>query len=156
VPESEVTQRSNGVFVIAGPATPIPARTRQTLSVTATASGNGRFLSLFGHRHAHTERFAVWQNDKLIYDSWDWQESVVYTYNSITTNPAPAPDQKKDGAVSGIVEIKAGDRIKIQCDVNNTSDNPLPFRNEVMTGEMCILFGSTVGATVRTSTRPGG
>jgi hypothetical protein len=152
VPESEVTQRSTGVFVIAGPWQGIPPHTRQALTMTATASGNGRFLSLFGHRHAHTERFAVWQNDNLIYDSWDWQESVVYTYNSITTNPSLAPDKKKDGALSGIVEIKAGDKIKIQCDVNNTSENTLTFRNEVMTGEMCILFGSTVGATVRGGT----
>ncbi len=152
VPESEVTQRSTGVFVIAGPWAGIPPHTRQALTYTATATGNGRFLSLFGHRHAHTERFAVWQNDNLIYDSWDWQESVVFTYNSITTNPALAPDQKKDGALSGIVEIKAGDKIKIQCDVNNSSDNTLTFRNEVMTGEMCILFGSAVGATVRGGT----
>jgi hypothetical protein len=149
VPESEVTQRSMGVMINAGPWQGIPPRTRQALTLTATATGNGRFLSLFGHRHAHTERFAVWQNDNLIYDSWDWQESVVYQYNSITTNPTPAPDQKKDGALSGIVEIKAGDPIRIQCDVNNTSDTTLTFRNEVMTGEMCILFGSTVGATVR-------
>jgi hypothetical protein len=47
-------------------------------------------------------------------------------------NPAPSPDQKKDGSLSGIVEIKAGDKIKIQCDVNNTSSNTLTFRNEVM------------------------
>ena len=113
VAESEVTQRSTGVFVIAGPWAGIPPRSRQALTYTATATGNGRFLSLFGHRHAHTERFAVWQNDNLIYDSWDWQ-TVVFTYNSITTNPPLAPDQKKDGALSGIVEIKAGDKIKIQ------------------------------------------
>jgi len=149
VAESEVTQRSNGVFVIAGPWSGIAPRTRQSLTYTATATGDGRFLSLFGHRHAHTERFAVWQNDNLIYDSWDWQESVVFPYNSITTNPPIATDQKKDGAVSGIVQIKAGDKIKIQCDVNNTSDTTLTFKNELMTGEMCILFGSTVGATVR-------
>jgi hypothetical protein len=104
---------------------------------------------LFGHRHNHTERFAVWRNDELVYDSWNWQDAVVFDYNSITTNNPPNPDANTDGAVSGILNVDTGDKIKIECDVNNTSDISLEFRNELNTGEMCILFGSSVGVSIR-------
>jgi hypothetical protein len=149
VPEHEVTQRSIPVMINAGPWQPVLPKTQRALTYTATVKGDGRFLSLFGHRHAHTERFAVWHNDNLIYDSWEWEESIVFPYNTLIKNPPLATEERKDGAVSGIVDIKEGDQIKIQCDINNTSDNTLTFRNELMTGEMCILFGSSVGATVR-------
>ena len=49
--------------------------------------GEGRIINLFGHRHAATDRFAVWKNDDLVYDSWNWQESVAFDYDSITKNP---------------------------------------------------------------------
>ena len=152
--EEDITQRASGVLVTAGPYRPIPARTMQSLTATSNMSNDGRIISLFGHRHAATERFAVWLNDDLIYDSWDWMESRLFNYDSITENPAPMPDKKIDGAASGIVSFKSGDRLKIQCDVNNTTDTPLRFANELYTGEMCILFGSSVGGAINEGTRP--
>jgi hypothetical protein len=147
VDASEVTQKTTTITVNAGPLQGIPAHTQRALKATATVTGgDGRIVNLFGHRHAHTERFAVWQNDKLVYDSWDWKESIAFDYNSITTNPPLNPDAKKDGAVSGQLPVKLGDKIAIECDVNNTSDQTLTFKNELYTGEMCILFGATVGA----------
>ena len=110
--------------------------------------GDGRIINLYGHRHAWTDRFAVWRNDELIYDSWDWVESVVYDFNSVTDNPPISPTGGSDGAVSGVLEIKNGDQIRIQCDVNNQSDNTLTFSNEAYAGEMCILFGASVDASV--------
>jgi hypothetical protein len=118
------------------------------LTQTTTINGTGRIISMFGHRHAWTDRFAVWHNDELVYDSWNWQESVVFNYDSITQNPAPNPGAKSDGATSGILDVVAGDTVKIECDVNNTSDQTLYFRNELYKGEMCILFGSSVGVAV--------
>jgi hypothetical protein len=146
--EDEITQRANGVSVTAGPYRPIPPHSKQSLTATSMMRGDGRILSLFGHRHAATERFAVWLNDNLIYDSWDWVESRLFNYDSLTQNPAPMPDKKIDGAASGVLEYKMGDALKIQCDVNNTTDVALRFANELYTGEMCILFGSSVGAGV--------
>jgi hypothetical protein len=93
----------------------------------------------------YTERFAVWINTDLIYDSWDWRESVTFMYDSITQNPPINTEGKTDGAVSGLVNVKAGDTLKYSCFVNNTSDVTLTFRNDVDTGEMCNLFGGTVG-----------
>jgi len=148
IEEKEITQKASGVSINAGPRQPIPARSRQSLTATSMVSGDGRIISLFGHRHSHTERFAVWLNDGLVYDSWDWEESRVFNYDSITQNPPPAPDKRTDGAVSGVLNVKRGDKIKIQCDVNNTSDQALRFANELNTGEMCILFGSSVGVGI--------
>lgn len=148
IDEKAITQKAAGVMINAGPFQGVPAHTKQSLTANSMISGDGRIISLFGHRHSHTERFAVWLNDGLVYDSWDWEESRLFNYDSITQNPAPAPDKRTDGAVSGVVKIKKGDKIKIQCDVNNTSDQPLRFANELNTAEMCILFGSTVGVGI--------
>jgi hypothetical protein len=148
VDESEVTQRTSPVIIAAGPWQGIPPHTKQVLTETTTIDGTGRIISMFGHRHNHTDRFAVWHNDDLVYDSWNWQEAVVFDYDSITTNPAPNPPANTDGATSGILNVQPGDKIKIECDVNNTSDGTLTFRNELNTGEMCILFGSSVGTSV--------
>ncbi|MET0388559.1 MAG: hypothetical protein ABW321_21490, partial [Polyangiales bacterium] len=139
VEEKDITQKANGVNVTAGPWTPIPAHSEKVLTTTGTASGDGRIISLFGHRHAATERFAAWLNDELIYDSHDWVESRVFNYDSITQNPPIATDTTTDGAVSGVLEVKNGDKVKIECHVNNTTDQPLRFANELYTGEMCIL-----------------
>jgi hypothetical protein len=148
VDQADVTQKANTITVSAGPWQGIPPHSQKVLTATSTITGTGRILDMFGHRHAATDRFAVWKNQDLVYDSWHWDESVSYDYNSITTNPAPNPSAKTDGATSGDLPVVAGDTIKIECDVNNTTDNTLTFKNELYTGEMCILFGSSVGTTI--------
>jgi hypothetical protein len=156
VDESEVTQRSSPVMIIAGPWQGIPPRTQKTLNASTTINGEGRIISLFGHRHAWTTRFAVWRNDVLVYDSWNWEDSAVFTYDTITDNPPTNPEAQTDGAVSGILDVKTGDTVKIQCDIDNQSDNTLTFQNALYEGEMCILFGSAVGVSVRGGVMPGG
>jgi hypothetical protein len=148
VDESEVTQKAQGIFVIAGPWAGIPPHSQQVLTASATINGDGRIISMFGHRHAWTDRFAVWKNDELVYDSWHWQESVVFDYDSITQNPPPNPPAKTDGATSGELPVTTGDKIKIECDIDNQSDNTLTFQNKLYEGEMCILFGASVGTPV--------
>jgi hypothetical protein len=148
VDEKDITQKTSGVMVNAGPWTPIAAHSKQTLTTQTMVSGDARIISLFGHRHAATERFQAWVNDKEVYDSWDWVEARLFNYDSITMNPPIDPVNKVDGATSGILSVKRGDTVKIQCDVNNTTDTALRFANELYTGEMCILFGSTVGVGI--------
>lgn len=148
IDEKDITQKTSSVNVNAGPFPAVPAHTRKELTATATISGEGRIISLFGHRHAATERFSAWLNDEMIYDSWDWEESRLFNYDSITMNPAISPTTMMDGAKSGVIPIKRGDKVRIQCNVNNTTDQPLRFANELYTGEMCILFGSTVGVGI--------
>ena len=89
--ESEVTQRSSGVMIVAGPWEGIPPRTQKVLTASATVNGEGRIISLFGHRHAWTTRFAVWRNDLLVYDSWDWQDSVVFDLRLDHDEPGSRP-----------------------------------------------------------------
>ncbi|HEX4474663.1 MAG TPA: hypothetical protein VH142_06275 [Polyangiaceae bacterium] len=149
VDASEVTQKEQSVFVLAGPFQGIPPGTKTELKASADITEDGRIVSLFGHRHVYTDRFAVWKNEELVYDSWSWQEAAVFDYDSITNNPAPNPTAKTDGAVSGDLDVKAGDKVSIECDVNNTSSQTLTFKNELYGGEMCILFGSSLNTSVR-------
>ncbi|HMJ11344.1 MAG TPA: hypothetical protein VK524_08045 [Polyangiaceae bacterium] len=143
----EVTQQENRI-VLNADVGEIPPGARSAASASADILGAGRILNLYGHRHSFTERFAVWHNDTLIYDSHDWYESAVYEFNSVTRNPAVAPERGMDGAASGPLEVEDGDRLRIQCDIHNTSETTLCFSNEIYTGEMCILFGATIGAQV--------
>lgn len=143
--EAKVTKRGERITMIGATGLAIPPGQQQTLTYQAVFGAEGRIRSLFGHRHMYTDRFAVWVNQDLIYDSWDWMESVTFLYDSITANPPLNTEGKKDGAKSGIVPIKAGDVLKYSCFVNNKSDVTLTFRNDVDTGEMCNLFGGTVG-----------
>jgi hypothetical protein len=156
VDEAEVTQKTESVVITAGPWQGIPPHTQKVLTAETEVKGEGRIINLFGHRHAWTDRFAVRHNDELIYDSWDWEESVVFEYNSVTTNPPPDPTAKTDGAVSGVRPVHPGDKIDIECDIDNKSDTTLTFRNELYTGEMCILFGSSVGTGISGLPIPGG
>jgi hypothetical protein len=155
VDESEVTQKTSPVTIIAGPWQPIAPHTQKVLTSSATVSGEGRIINLFGHRHAWTDRFATWKNDELIYDSWNWQESVAFDYYTLTKNPSLDAAAKADGAVSGMLPVTTGDKINIECDIDNQSENTLTFKNELYTGEMCILFGSAVGVGIRGGTLPG-
>ena len=111
------------------------------------APADGRIIQLFGHRHAWTHRLAAWLNEELIYDSWDWRESVTFNYDSITTNPPINPEGMTDGAKSGPIPFKVGDRLKYACFIENGSDETLRFKNELKGGEMCNLWGRTVGGS---------
>jgi hypothetical protein len=69
----------------------------------------------------------------------------TYQYDSISMNPTPDVTTRTDGAFTGQLEVSPGDELHFVCDINNTSGVQLRFANEVMTGEMCILFGSRTG-----------
>jgi hypothetical protein len=144
-----VTQRAGWGAIIGGLGLSIPPGDEQELTYQHTFSGvteGGRIIQLFGHRHAATYRFAAWLNDGLIYDSWDWVESVTYNYDSLTENPPIDPSKMMDGGHSGILPVKNGDVLKYTCFVRNETENTLRFANELYTGEMCNLFGQSVGA----------
>jgi hypothetical protein len=145
VDEDKVTQKASNIGMVGGLGLSLAAKQDLTETYQGTFSGAGRIIQLFGHRHVWTPRFAVWLNDKLVYDSWSWQESVTYNYDSLTMNPPIATDMKTDGAVSGILDYKAGDVLKFSCFIENEGDKTLHFSNQLKDGEMCNLWGSTVG-----------
>ena len=148
VDESEVTQRGRSIGVVGGFGLNVPPGASETLTYTQAFSEPGRIIQLYGHRHVWTPRFAVRLNDDLIYDSWDWQESRVFNYDSLTENPPPNPDLQVDGAVSGVLEVNAGDEVTFSCFIENESDITLRWANELYTGEMCNLWGTAVGTSL--------
>jgi hypothetical protein len=148
IEEAKVTQKAGNVAMVGGLGLNIAPGQNQTLTYQAAFPQDGRIIQLFGHRHVWTPRFAVWLNEDLIYDSWSWEESVTYNYDSLTMNPPINTAGMEDGAVSGVLEAKAGDILKFSCFIENKSENTLQFSNELYGGEMCNLWGSTVGTSV--------
>jgi hypothetical protein len=146
IEEADITQRATGIGMVGGLGLNLPAGESTTLTYMGTFDSPGRIIQLFGHRHVWTPRFAVWLNDDLIYDSWDWQESVTFNYDTLTMNPPINTDGMVDGAVSGQVPVEAGDTLKFSCFIENESDQTLRFSNELYGGEMCNLWGSAVGS----------
>ena len=152
-PESEVKEKIAGIAMFGSPAdVAVPAGQSRNLHYKCDVTGNTRIITLNGHRHAHTTRFGVWlirggENIPL-YESFNYSDMPTYQYDSISKNPKPDIASKTDGAFTGILDVKAGDQIHFECDINNTSTQSLRFANEVQTGEMCILFGSRVGSAL--------
>jgi len=140
--------KTGGIGIVGGIGISLPPGEKQVFSYQGTAAEDGRIIQLYGHRRQWTPRLAAWLNDRLIYDSRQREEAVTYNYDSITKNPPIDPAGLKDGAVSGILPFKAGDTLKFSCFVDNTSDQTLRFANELEFGEMCVLWGATVGGSI--------
>jgi hypothetical protein len=145
VDEAKVTQRAKGIGIVGGLGLSLAPGQNKEETYEEMFTEPGRIIQLFGHRHVWTPRFAVWLNEKLIYDSWSWEESVTFNYDSLTMNPPINTAMKIDGAVSGSIDVKAGDKLKFTCFIENKSEKTLRFSNELRDGEMCNLWGSAVG-----------
>jgi hypothetical protein len=148
VPEADVTQKASGIGMVGGLGLSLGPKQNKEATYQGTFMQEGRIIQLFGHRHVWTPHFAVWLNQDMIYDSWSWEESATFNYDSLTMNPAIMTEKKVDGAVSGMVPVKAGDVLKFTCFIENTSDKTLGFSNELYDGEMCNLWGSAVGTSL--------
>jgi len=150
-PNSEVTQPATEWFEIGSAIFSVPPHAKQTLGpYSCSVSGNGRLLWLYGHRHANNTRFTVSrirgaQRD-VIYDANYWEEPLLLNYNTLVTNPKPDIANGKEGGWSGILDMKAGDRIEWSCDVDNKNNTPLSFTEQTYLGEMCIVDAEGVGA----------
>jgi hypothetical protein len=68
-------------------------------------------------------------------------EEVKCVYDSVHTNPKPGTTPNSDGAHTGLLTLQAGDTISWECDVDNTTDQPLRFADLAYTAEMCNVFG---------------
>jgi hypothetical protein len=148
--ESEVTQRLQTVFMVGDITLNIPPKTRQTTTLlyTPPLTSSTRVFQLNGHSHAHSESFTVWrlrgEQKDLIYQSFDWAEPDMLTYNTVVQNRLPDEVAKKDGGATGLLYLEPGDQLTWSCDVNNTLDQAIHFANEAHTAEMCLLAGAYV------------
>jgi hypothetical protein len=150
--EKDVTQKMQGLSASGSPLdVSIPAHQETDLQYRCDVTADARIITMLGHRHAHTTRFGIWvkkASGEMVdsYESFHWEDMPTYQYDSVSTNPTPDVPNKVDGASSGQLKLSAGDQLFFECDINNDLDVPLKFANETFTGEMCILFGSYVGA----------
>lgn len=117
-----------------------------------TITGMGRLLTVYGHVHAHNQRFSVWRTrsgqKQLIHESYDWEHPNVSEYSSTVMNPTLDPAMKKDGGASGMMDIKTGDLIEFECQILNDTQSIFLGANEANDDEMCIMIGDTVGTTI--------
>jgi hypothetical protein len=144
---SAVTQHASELVVDAGPFAAIAPHAAQTLRATRVLTGQGRILALFGHRHAATRRFSVFLNDALIYVSNDWSEPRRYEFDSRTSHPVIDTSTSYDGAASGMLGVSDGDRLRVECEVDNGSSATLLPGADLGAQEMCWLLVSSVGVT---------
>lgn len=132
-----------------------------------TIAADVRLIRVFGHRHFWTSNFSSWierSDGKVepVYQSFDWSDMPTYRYDSVAKNPALDVANAVDGAVSGVVNLKAGDTLHFNChiefnDTRKAVDEHAPtprevgtlrFANEAYTGEMCIMFGNVTGGAL--------
>jgi hypothetical protein len=117
------------------------------------ATGSGRMLWFYGHRHANNVRFSAWRIRggvrELFYEAYDWEEPLVLEFSSTVTNATPDRGRQIEGGWSGILDIEAGDQLEWECHVVNKTDAALRFSNNTYTGEMCIIDAELVGANCR-------
>jgi len=119
---------------------------------SCTISQPGRVLTIYGHVHAHDQRFSVWRtrggNKMLVHESYDWEHPNVSEFSSTVMNPKLDPASKKDGGFSGILDVMPGDQIEFECQILNDTNTVFVGQNEANDDEMCIMIGDTVGTTI--------
>lgn len=146
---SKVQGILGSLFLAGGLGYRIPPGTHQTFQYACSPSRPVRVIGLAAHMHVHSTRMSVWHVDasgqpSLIYENFDWENPLELHLDSVHTNTPSDRTAQTPGGVSGEMVVTPGETIQWECEVNNTSDNVLTFRNEVQTGEMCIVTGSVV------------
>jgi hypothetical protein len=150
-----VKERPIGIMGLGGLAwllTPIQPGAHQTYTYECPMDTDGRVIELLGHTHAHAIRETAWikragGGEMLkVFEQFDYLEPQIFYYDSVQQNPAFS--ESSPGAFTGILDVKAGDALVWECEVHNDSMSPLRYVNQVQTGEMCNIWGSTVGPTL--------
>jgi hypothetical protein len=132
-------------------ATPIAPGTNKVYQYAAPITADGRIVELLGHYHAHGKRFTAYlkraNGDQLkVFEMYDYRDPLVFDYNSVTKNPAFSSDA--GGAFTGPLPVKNGDTLQWECHIINDSTVGLRYTNMVNTGEMCNLWGASVGPKI--------
>ena len=150
-PEQKITDYADVLVGFGGTgwsAMPIEPGTDMVYKYECPFTGTGNLLNLYGHYHAHGKRFtstikrASGQIEK-IFEMYDFRDPAVYDYNSVTQNPMFSASAA--GATSGPITVSQGDILQWECHIINDGSVPLGFTNEVNTGEMCNIWGFTIG-----------
>ena len=146
---TETASQIRGMGGLAWTRTPIPPGTDMVYKYECPVSGQGRILALLGHYHSHGKQFtasirrAGSETPEKVFEMFDYQDPASFEYNSVSKNPAF--NGATAAAMSGMLDVKEGDVLMWDCHIVNDGNVPLTYRNEVKTGEMCNLWGSSVG-----------
>jgi hypothetical protein len=152
VPSDQVTTTPNRIRGYGGISYNITPGTNMVYNYSCPINGDGRITALLGHTHSHTIRFTAWVNRtasgerQKVFEAFDYLEPQIYAYNTVEVNPEFS--ESAPGAVSGVLNVAAGDTMEWECHVINDSDVTLRFTNFVDTGEMCNIWGETVGPVI--------
>jgi hypothetical protein len=127
---------------------PIQPGTDRVYKYECPISGNGKIMNLLGHYHAHGKRFTAsllrTSGDvEKVFEMYDYLDPATFDYNSVTTNPKFSDNAA--GALSGVLSVADGDVLQWECHIINDSNTPLSYTNEVKTGEMCNVWGYSIG-----------
>jgi len=150
--KSEVKGYRGNVFLTGGLGLQIPPGTVQTYQYSCSPDRPTRILALAAHMHAAATRMTAWKvsggTPSLIYETYDWSAPTVLKYDSVHTNTMPVPAAQTPGGASGQLILQPTDTLQWECAINNNTNPPvtLTFKNEVYTGEMCIMTGIMVPA----------
>jgi hypothetical protein len=125
--------------------------THQTYKYSCSPTTNIRILTLASHMHAHAKRMTVYKasGGKLtkLLENYSWENPAQFFYDSAhTVSPADPVALQAGGDFSGDLYLAPTDTIQWECEIVNDGDTVLTFRNEVYTGEMCLVGGSLVNA----------
>ncbi|HKP58533.1 MAG TPA: hypothetical protein VJV78_17525 [Polyangiales bacterium] len=127
---------------------PIQPGTDKVYKYQCPVKGNGYIMNLLGHYHAHGKRLtaSIQRKDgklEKVFEMYDYLDPASFDYNTVVDNPLFADG--KSGATSGQLAVSDGDIVMWECHIINDSNVSLSYTNEVKTGEMCNLWGASVG-----------
>jgi hypothetical protein len=130
---------------------PIEPGTHQVYAYECPIESDGRIIQLLGHTHAHgireTAHIRRANGDRLkVFEQYDYLEPQIFMYDSLTENPEFSV--RAPGAHTGMIDVAAGDALEWECEINNDSTTPLRYINEVQTGEMCNIWGMSIGPRI--------
>ena len=147
---ADVKGYRGNVFLVGGVGFQITPGTHKTYTYSCSPDRPTRILSLSAHMHAHATRMSAWKvsggQPSLVYANYDWASPTEIRYDSVHQNAMPDDATQTPGGSSGQLVLQPTDTLQWECDVDNTSNVTLTFRNEVYTGEMCIMTGVMVPA----------
>jgi hypothetical protein len=151
-----VTEEPGGLTAMGGfewNRSPIPPRSHDVYPFRCPITGSGRIITLLGHTHSHALRLTAWlrrsSGERLhVFEQYDYQSPQIFYYDTVTENPPFSSDAP--GAHTGVLEVQDGDVLEWECEVNNDGPDPLYYMNDVVRGEMCNVFGDTVGGATAT------
>jgi hypothetical protein len=148
--QADVKGYRGNVFLTGGLGFQITPGTHKTYTYACSPDRPTRILSLAAHMHVHATRMSAWKvtggQPSLVYETYNWDTPTQLRYDSVHQNTMPDRTKQIPGGSTGQMILQPTDTLQWECEVNNTSDVTLTFRNEVYTGEMCIMTGEMVPA----------